>query len=217
MTTTLARILTTGLALGLASAVIVPPNAEASPLPGRTIGGCSYDTNAAALSPGQNDGVEEDLSFTRDPEGLPSGATVSCKIRVNGVDAPGTEFSYVGFGLEVGANPISFVAGPTDEVSLCQRTVYADGVDTGWFCPGATTLQLPPQQVHDDIEWTLWYANQPFVWGVDPRVCPVLAAHPGTYGVVTVGPDGDVSVPDPLHLGLNPLYDCPPYVPPASG
>jgi hypothetical protein len=29
---------------------------------------------------------------------------------------------------------------------------------------------------------------------------------------VTGGPDGDVSALDPLGLGLNPAYDCPPYV-----
>jgi hypothetical protein len=213
MTTTRARILVTALcvsSLGL-SAASVAPSAAASPVPGRTIGGCGFDSDSLAIGSDQYTGIEYDRSITRDTDGLPTGATVSCKIVVNGVDAPGTEFDYLGYGVQAGANPISFAAGPADVVTECQRTVYADGGDTGWVCPGATTLPIPPQWVIDDIAWLVGIVNDVLVWDVDPRACPLLAAHSGSYGPVTVDPDGDVSVADPLGLGLDPVYDCPPY------
>jgi hypothetical protein len=43
------------------------------------------------------------------------------------------------------------------------------------------------------------------------RICPVLSHLAGNYpGGLSIHPDGDVYVPDPLGLGLNPVYDCPP-------
>jgi len=48
---------------------------------------------------------------------------------------------------------------------------------------------------------------------IDPTVCPVFTEYDGSYaGVVTVGPNGDIYVIDPLDLnGGAPIYDCPPY------
>jgi len=43
-------------------------------------------------------------------------------------------------------------------------------------------------------------------------ICSVLKLFPGVYagGAVVIFDDGDIWVWDPLGLGLNPLYDCPP-------
>ena len=202
-----ATVVSAATALGLAVAVATPAAADS---PDRTLGGCSYDTQS---SPGATErtGVISDASVTHTPDGLPIGAVVTCKIQVNGVDAPGTSADFPGYGAQAGAQPISFTAADFDVVVLCQQTVYADGTSTDWYCPGATTLPLPPQWVIDDINLVVGIVNGISVYDVDPHLCPVLAAHPGTYGGITVEPDGDVYAPDPLELWDGPLYDCPPY------
>jgi len=176
-----------------------------------TWGGCYFSTSAP-LGSTTNTGVIGDRSVTRDADGLPTGATVSCKIQVGGVDAPGTTFSYSGYGEQAGVDPISFEAQLDERVVKCQRTVYADGTDTGWNCEiEVGDPNLPPQAVIDALNLILGIYDGVFVWDVDPRVCPVLAARPGTYGPVTVAADGDIDITDPLGLGLNAVYDCPPY------
>jgi hypothetical protein len=205
-----ARILPMAATLCLMGFAVPPASAAEADV---TTGGCGFDTNSVPLQGGPTTytGVMYDVSATHNGAGLPTGATVSCKILVNGVDAPGTLFDYPGYGAQAGADPMSFEAGPADIVLLCQRTVYADGTDSGWYCPSALPLPFPPQWVIDDINLAFGVVDGVEVWDVDPRVCPVLAAHPGTYGDVTINADGDVYVADPFGLGLNPVYDCPPY------
>jgi len=173
-------------------------------------GGCNFATDQPPVEGGDYVGVIDDVSATYRGIDIRIGAVVSCKIQVNGVDAPGTTFSYSGYGVQAGANPISFAATEFDSVAECQRVVYQDGLDTGWVCETTTVIQVPPQEIMP-IELVLEILNDFLVYSVDPQVCPVLAAHPGTYGVFTVGPDGDVDAPDPLDLFDGPLYDCPPY------
>ncbi|MDQ1700075.1 MAG: hypothetical protein QOG34_1938 [Frankiaceae bacterium] len=195
----------------LGSGVVLAPAANAIGN-NTTIGGCAFDTSSAPGSDGTTrTGVTYELSVTHDPSGLPIGATVSCKIEVNGVDAPGTTFSYLGYGEQAGADRVSFEADDGDVIQPCQRTVYADNTDTGWSCATAHNLILPPQELRDTLDFVSGIVDNVFVWDVDPRLCPVLAAHAGTYGPITIHPDGDVYIADPLNLALNPAQDCPPY------
>jgi hypothetical protein len=200
------RALLAGAALGLS--VIVAPVAHADS-PDSIHGGCSFDTVVDAT--GANVGVAYDASVTTDAGGAPIGATVTCWIQVNGIEAPGTRFSYTGVGAQAGANPISFTADSTDTVAQCQEVAYADGSTEPTACTLSTTLVLPPECFLTGCD-VLGTIQRFFVSTVDPVVCPVLAQLAGSYpGGVTIDPTGDVSVPDPLDLGLNPVYDCPPY------
>jgi WD40 repeat protein len=202
-----ATIMPTAAAICLTVAVAPPAAADS---PDHTFGGCSFQTENPLGGP-TNTGVISAAAATFRPDGTPIDATVSCKIRVNLVDAPGTELDVPGFGTQVDARPISFSANDGDIVALCQRTAYADGTVNDWSCPTAITLQVPPQEIIDDINFLFGVVNNITIWDVDWRLCPVLAAHPGTYGPITIGPDGDVYVPDPLGLFIGPTYDCPPY------
>jgi hypothetical protein len=215
MRTTLARAL-----LGIAATAVT--TATATPAAHATtsdliFGGCSYNTdqNDTVTGPDTYVGVVDDASATVDSAGTPVAATVSCQIRVNDVAAPGATFSYSGLGVQAGANSVSLTAAPTDVVDLCQRVVYADLTDTGWVCPTTDRcfVNAPcfPPGVNTLLDLVSGNVNNAFTSTIDPALCPVLAAHAGSYGPVTVAPDGDVYVPDPVGLGLNPIYDCLPY------
>jgi hypothetical protein len=206
MKATIARV---ALVMAAVAGVLPVAASPASASSDQIYGGCFFDTDAPPTASGTNTGVIGDISVTNRGVDIRIGAVVSCKIQVNGVDAPGTTFSYSGYGAQAGANPISFTATEFDSVAECQRVVYQDGVDTGWICAEEVVLQVPPEVM--PIQLVLEILNDVLVYSVDPQVCPVLAAHPGTYGVLTVAPDGDVDAPDPLDLWDGPLYDCPPY------
>jgi len=179
-------------------------------------GGCFFFTDETPPGSGVQVGVIGDRSVTQQAGLVPSGdvpidATVYCRIEINGVAAPNTTFAYTGAGgVEVGANEISYTASPSDDIWIGERVVYADGTDTGWDWDSqcrACTTQIPPQEVSDDLD----AVNAVWAAYVDPVPCPVLVAHAGTYGPITIEPDGDVVVVDPADLGLGFLYDCPPY------
>jgi hypothetical protein len=183
-------------------------------------GGCMFDVDAAPTVDGNGignpthfEGVVSDSSVTQDAAGLPTGATVTCKLQANSVDIPGTTFSYTGVGVQAGADHVAFDVTPDESVFLCQRVVYADGTDTGWNPCGPSPCTCPPPQLPlmDQINALLTAINDATIAYVDPQVCPVLAANAGSYGPVTIMPDGDVYLVDPLNLGLSPAYDCPPY------
>jgi hypothetical protein len=179
-----------------------------------TVGGASVDGNNVG-DPNQQNGVIGDVSVTQDGSGAPTGATVSCQIQVNGVAAPGTTFSYSGFGAQAGADPVSYTAPLGDAVILCQRVVYADGTDTGWDCLGVDHCFVVggcfPPAVQTLLDLVNGIVDNAFTSVIDPTVCPVLVANAGAYGPVTIASDGDVYVFDPEGLGLSPIYDCPPY------
>jgi hypothetical protein len=194
--------------LGVAAAGLVTVVAPVAHAAGDTMAGkCFFNTDSNRTATGGAEaGVIGDLSVTRDGAGEPTAAVVSCKIQVNGVDAPNTTFSYSGIGVQAGTDQISFDdEDGTLPVALCQRVVYADGTDSGWTCEEPTTINWPPQVWDDPI-------NDLFYDVIDPTICPYLAQHAGNYVVFTIGPDGDVSVLDPFNLGLNPVEDCPPYI-----
>jgi hypothetical protein len=101
-------------------------------------------------------------------------------------------------------------------VNLCERDVYADGTDTGWVCNTMTDqcfINAPclPEIANTLLELVNGSLNNAFISIIDPVLRPILAANAGTYGPVTIKPDGDVYIPDPAGLGLNPVYDCSPY------
>ena len=209
-------------ALGALAATVmalVTPMTSASADPGDTVsGGCGFNTdeNATATN-GQNEGVIYDLSATQHADHTPSGATVQCWIDVNGVEAGGTRISASGTGVQANAANISFSATDTDIITECELVTFDDGsTPFGPDCPGATTLQIPPQQIIDALNTVIDTLNGVLISTVDPVVCPVLvqvgqAIGGGVSGVLEIRADGDVYVADPLGLGINPVYDCPPY------
>jgi hypothetical protein len=214
MQSTLRKVLLVGIA---ASAIVTWIGPVANAAGGDTIEhGCFFDTNEqATVTGGANVGVIGDASITQDASALPIDATVSCQIQVNGVVAPNTTFSYSGAGVQAGVDRVSYAAGDTDWVQLCQRVLYADGTDTGWVCPGPEHCFIEgppcfPPAVNTLLDLVNGVLNEAFTTIVDPQLCPVLVANAGTYGPVTIQSDGDVYVSDPFGL-LGLVYDCPPY------
>lgn len=212
------RALLVATCLGLAALVAPAAHADSTNV---FHGDCFYDIlgqpPSTQAEPEVYSGVIGDRSRTTtgDTPPMPIGATVTCWIEVNHVVAPGTTHSYgdVGGvpGVQVGADPVSFTAYYDDLVELCHTVLFADST-TQSECKGPIYIQLPPECPLFGCDFFGWMSRF-FVKYVDPVVCPALAAAAGSYpGGVTVDPTGDVSVPDPLGLGLNPVYDCPPYV-----
>ena len=206
------RMLVVGV---MASAMVIAVAPAAGAAGGDTIqGGCFFVSNeivAATETGGTVVGTIGDRSFTSDETGLPTDATVSCQLRYNDVPAPGTTFSYSGVGVQAGVDRISFDSPPQYQEDLCQRVVFADGTDTGWSCTHPAECECtPPPNVGDILHALLPLVTDVLAPYVDPLVCPVLAANAGTYGPVTIKPDGDVYLLDPLAPRINPVYDCPP-------
>ncbi|MDQ1686431.1 MAG: hypothetical protein QOC82_3168 [Frankiaceae bacterium] len=170
-------------------------------------GGCYYDTvDKPVGDTTEYDGVVGDYSVTTDSDGLPIGATVTCWLEVNGIEAPGTRFDYSGDGVQFGSHPASYHAEVDDQVDECRTIAYADGTTDPATCFIATTVKIPPECECSILELVLA--------ALDSAACPQLVGLAGTYPAgVTIEPDGDVYIPDPLSLGLNPVYDCPPYLP----
>jgi hypothetical protein len=173
-----------------------------SPLGDTATGGCFFLTlNGGSLTSFGDQGVIGDASVTRNPAGLPTGATVTCKLEINGATAPGTTFNYTSnVGVEAGANPI--LINPEGlPVALCEDVAFADGSTTGWMCQNDTTAQIPPQALIDLI-------NGLTAGPLDTLLCPILKMLAGGYVVLTIAPDGDI------YLGFyGKIYDCPPFSP----
>jgi hypothetical protein len=201
-------MLMAALALGACGALI--PSATQAASADVMRGGCNFETDqVAAVTGDQYVGTMHDLSVTTtgDTPPVAIGATVTCWIDVNGIESPGTRSNYSGIGVQAGVNSISFTALPDDEVTICHQVAYADGSSEPAVCPPVPVIEIPPETCCD-IAYVLDYA---FFDVIDPTICPELADHAGAYGPLTIAPDGDIYVPDPLDLGLNPFYDCPPY------
>jgi hypothetical protein len=193
-------------ALGLSASLLAAPAAQATTAD--TIhGGCFDDTVSGPSNDGVATGVIGDLSVTTDSSGALIGATVTCWIEVDGAEAPNTRFSYSGPGVQAGSNPISYTSSSADRVTTCQAVAYADGSSEA-SCTPVTVVPIAPPECCD-LVGTVFEILATYV---DPAACPALAGLAGSYpGGITIGPDGDVYVPDPLGLGVNPIYDCPPY------
>jgi len=213
MRSNLTRMLFVGV---MASATVTAIAPAASAAGGDTIqGGCFFITDevvATNETGGNTVAIIGDQSSTQDANGLPTDATVSCQIRFDDVPAPGTTFSYSGIGVQQGVDTASYAIPPqASSESYCQRVVFADGTDTGWNCTSPFECECtPPPNVGDILHALLPLVTDVLAPYVDPLVCPVLAANAGTYGPVTIKPDGDVYLLDPLAPRINPVYDCPP-------
>ena len=210
------RVLISGLvAAATASAFAVSGGAGAASSD-QIHGGCFFDTNAQATATnGSYVGVLGDRSVTTTGATPPApiGATVTCTITVNGAGVVSKSYGDVGGvkGFQAGADQISFSAQDTDTVGLCTDVAFADGTSTS-SCAGALSFQIPPQEVIDALDSVFNTLDDAQKTITDPIICPALASHAGTYGPITIDSTGDVTGPDPLDLGLNPYFDCPPYV-----
>ena len=211
------RAVLTGLATAVIAALTPAGMAAATdppPPPDVVIGGCGTSWN---WMPGQTTvtGLIYDHSVSLTWAGNPTSATISCELFIDYVTPlPSTLHSYSGFGGQAGADVISFPYDGTGNVMLCERDQYADGYDTSMVCPGDIP-QEPPLWVQlflAKVNAVTAIVNDLFTQYVDPVLCPDFAGLTGDYGPVSVKPDGDVYVTDPLDLyGGGPAYDCPPY------
>jgi hypothetical protein len=207
------RLLIAALALGTSALVV--PSAHASS-PDYIWGGCTYNTDYQSNDGHTFVGRVGTVSVTTTGDGVqvPIGATVTCWIEVNGVVAPGTTHSFGDLpgvtGVQIGAVPTSFTV--PDEfatIGICQSVTFADST-TQSVCY-VPNLQFPEQRYIDLLNQIFDVVDGIQRTTLDPVLCPVLRQLAGSYpGGVTISPDGDVSLPDPLLLGLDPIYDCPP-------
>jgi hypothetical protein len=198
------RVLVVALALG-AGAMATPAAANAAAAADRVRGGCAFaadDEVGNLVGQDHHSGVIYDHSATT-TRLVPTDATVTCWRVVNGVEVPGARFSYSGFGVQGGADRISFVTAPGDIYYVCESVAFADGGTVPACGYGHTEIIFPPPVVTDLVDDT-------WAWVVAPAACPAAATLAGTYGPVTIAPNGDVSVDDPFGLGTNPITDCPP-------
>lgn len=200
-------VVTTAVVASVASAV--PARADQ----GDTAKGGCYLLTAEQLAAtnGQNEGNFVGMAAMQHADGTPSSGTVTCWIDINGAEVRSSEMTFrnpPGFA----SKQVNFSAGPGDTVAVCEQVTFDDG--SGWVgpdgsnpdCPAATGAAIPPQVVVD----ILTSADQTLV---DPVGCPVLQRLAGDYGPLTIDPDGDVYIADPLGLGVNPIHDCPPFGP----
>jgi hypothetical protein len=193
-------------AVMVGATVLVTPSAYAAT--GSTTGGCLLAAaNLDNATAGTATGLIGDVSATTDSTGLPVNATVTCWVDVNGGEVAGSRFSYSGFGAQDGVDEVAFSATPDDAVSLCEQVGYGDGSTTSWCAPVADAA-VPPRGWIRPVDDILDTTDPP---PIDPTICPVLVEISGNYGAVTIGPDGDVYVIDPLGVGVSQLQDCPPY------
>lgn len=179
-------------------------------------GGCDYTYNAVVGDTWVGVQTEHSVTTTGAPSLTPIGATVTCWVEVFGVVAPGTTHSYGDVagvtGVQAGAAPISFTAPALDTISNCVAVDFADGTTTDATCfPQGDTVEVPPQFVKDTINEILdgWCVVCPET--LDQVACPVFVQLSGSYGPITIEPDGDIDVPDPVGIGTSRIYDCPPY------
>lgn len=194
---------TTGLQPGTTVRIGQGPLADSNSANDAIHGGCFLVSTEDPTIWGYNEGVIGTASVTNDSSVSPTGATVTCFIKVNGAPQPGHSFTGSN-GVQVGADRTAYQATVYDTVELCQDVTYNDGTSNPQRCSEVVTEQIPPPVVYDLVE-------SDFFPAVDPIVCPILQSQTGEYGPITIAYDGDVYAADPLGLGINPAYDCPPY------
>jgi len=195
----------------VAAAVMVMglPMTSASADPGDSIhGGCSFNTDSnQQATQGQNEGVIEATAISLTSANTPdAGASVHCKIQVNGVDAPGTQLdvSANAAGIEQGQAQISFDdqdgALPS---ALCEKDDWGDGDTTGWVCQPSIEIQIPPQEVIDLLNSVIDTVNGVLALvDLNPVLCPLLqqVGPQNIGGVVIIAADGSLTITDPLGL-----------------
>jgi hypothetical protein len=203
--------------LALSTGAFVAPAGHAA-TPDTIKGGCFFNTVQVTTAGGYV-GYIGDVSVTRDGSGLPTGATVSCWLAVNGVEAPGTRHTYgdMSSPVQAGIDLTSYTISPYDDVAECEYVVYADNTTSSTDCPPIDTIEIPPQKVRDLLV-AIERIAQGAICADGPAdvcaiVCPQLQTLAGDYGPLTITPDGDVVLVDQYYIGYNPIFDCPPYGP----
>lgn len=202
-------------ALG-ASALAMPAAHAGSP--DRVHGGCGYEaTNVVGDT---QVGVIYDASTTTTGDAVPRpiGATVTCWLTVNGVEAAGTRHTYGDLadarGVQAGAELISFTAGVSDIVEECEAVAFADSTSESW-CLVSDGPQFPPQAVWDLVDGVEGPGHDAVCGGGSGGVCATVCAFTrqlaGRYGPVVFADDGDVEVANPFDVGTILVFDCPPY------
>jgi len=200
--------------VAIAITALVGPAIAASADQGDTVkGGCGFNaTQNAILTNGQNEGLIYDASETQEATGTPSGATVQCWIDVNGIEGPATRISASGFATQSSSKQISYYAGTTDTVTLCQQVTFDDGAT--WLGPDGTNPDCrvvigPPQPpLPSDLDaaycpagsitgtgnWapaeTTTLAPHAFVWDTQ-AACTGTDDEAGAYHVVFNGTAND--------------------------
>lgn len=207
----LAGALTLGIVAG------TPGPVSANQAGDSTIGGCDFNTDRQPTVTGDRYvGVIFDKSVTTDPKHLPTGATVECWVTINGVKVDSTDLVATGFGVQANSKQISYTAADWDNVQLCQTVTYADGTiepPCDEPCNGADECPFPPQQLLD-LFTTVNNAVSAVLCPVTKTVYGIVGPDPTGTGLVTLDSLGDVTVPDPLNLGFNPLIGpCPGALP----
>jgi hypothetical protein len=171
-------------------------------------GGCYLLVVEDPTIPDQYNGEIGTASVTTNPSLQPYAADVTCHVEVNGVAPANSSGSFSGGSVQLGSTPVAFKAADTARVTLCEDVIYWwDGTTQPKVCTVVDSARLFLATA------TLESLELQFV---DPVACPILltvgqATVGGVPGVLEIRPDGDVYVADPLGLGVNPIYDCPPY------
>jgi hypothetical protein len=167
-------------ALG-ASALAAPAGAHAA-TPDVVHGGCAFVSDShVPRADGQEFGVLYNVTMTTtgDIPPTPIDATVSCWIVVNGVEAPGTRFSYSGPGVQVGADRASFDDGGDlyYPYTVCQSVAFADGTTSPINCGTPDVWRNPPEwnAVINDLNAVFGAIADAAENHIDPVVCQVLA------------------------------------------
>jgi hypothetical protein len=166
--------------------------------------GCKLMLVAAEAATGRNyEGVA--TGYVAHSETGP--VSIRCTVTVNGVEVASTPTG-TGIAAAVTAGRISF-PGPvdgTDTVFVVAEATTFHGTHTRVH--ETATARIAPQEVEDvvgDVVQFLAPLRDVLLdVYVDPVLCPVLAMLQGSYGPLTIGPDGDVD------LTAAPLYECPP-------
>jgi hypothetical protein len=167
-------------------------------------GGCGFVTIGSPILPaGQNDGVIYVDALTTEQSTLPSDATLSCWITVNGVEQTATKLTAIDpphTGIESGAKQINFTAADTDVVAECQQVTYADG----------STWTAPDGSVGTDCRTE--NAGTDNTLGCKALVLLGLRVHGQIFGgLITINPDGDLYLGEPVGPGSIWIYDCPSF------
>lgn len=209
-------VLAGAIALGVSGFVVPAAGASADDV---VHGGCFFDSGTDLVTGPHEVGVIGDVSVTTtgDIPPAPIGATVTCWLLADGAVVPGSTHTYGDIpghpGMQAGSDPASVTTtGPDDRPVVCESVTFADGTSTpaDLDCPGFAGPEFPPQVVWDTFNEVGSCSD--FVTSCfDLVACPVFVQLAGDYpGGVSIRPDGDVYLPDPLGFGLDPVYDCPP-------
>lgn len=166
-----------------------------------------------------NVGYIYDLSVSQEQNGLPSHATVTCWLVVNGFEQTQTRFSAsddVVPGVEAGALQTAYFADQSTSVVECQQVSFEDG--STWVAPDGNvgTDCRPVIQAPVPISPVIGLFDVLKQQHVDPLVCPVLVSLGQVTGgriagAILIDTDGDLFVAQLTGQDNDLVYDCAPY------